>query len=474
MNQALTNPGPPAILISRKVRSKSAVHKIAQMLVWLCVASSSIVFSEPAPVDALTAGLFILLPVIGLVDPRPMLVAGLALWIPIAAFSFFGTTLAYDAPASISHAAVTLYLCGASFLFACFVAKRPGPHTRLILNGYLIAAMIAAVLGIIGYLDLLPGAYESLTRYDRAAALFKDPNVYGPFLIPGLLTALHLWLSRPLARGLVPLLAAAILAVGILFSFSRGAWAGAAIALALYCYLYMLGSARNVDRLKLASLVVSGAALIGLVVAAAFQSDDVAALLEERATLTQPYDEGPTGRFGGQLKAIDLILDNPLGIGPLQFAPYFHHEEAHNVYLSMLMSAGWPGGLLYLALCILTLTLGFKHALKATRTRPLFLIVYSALTAAILQGLLIDSDHWRHFYLLMGIVWGLMASDSREIRKARIVRDRRPVLMLQQLVIPPTRRQARIVGRAPGRLAIRQSGRQLPLQREPRILARYR
>ncbi len=278
---------------------------------------------------------------------------------------------------SVTHAAVTLYLCGASFLFACFVAKKPLAHTRLILNGYLIASTIAATLGIVGYLDLFPGAYDALTRYDRAAALFKDPNVYGPFLIPGLLTALHLWLSRPLARGLLPLLAAGLFIAGILFSFSRGAWAGAAVALALYCYLYLLSSTRNIERLKLAGLVLFGAVAVGLVIAAALQSEGVARLLEERAALTQPYDEGPTGRFGGQLKAVDVVLDNPLGIGSHQFAPYFHHEEAHNVYLSMLMNAGWPGGLLYLALCVLTLAMGFKHALKATRTRALFLIVYS-------------------------------------------------------------------------------------------------
>ena len=470
----LTHPGSPAILMRANERNKSDIHKLALALVWFSIATSSIVFSEPAPVDILTAGLFVLLPVIGLIDARPMLVAGLAIWLPIAAFGFFATTLAFDTPAAITHAAVMLYLSGASFLIACFVAKKPFAHTRLILNGYLVAAMIAALLGIAGYLDLFPGAYDALTRYDRAAGLFKDPNVFGPFLIPGLLTALHLWLSRPMIRGLLPLLGAGLFATGILFSFSRGAWAGGAAALALYCYLYLLSSTRNIERLKLAGLVLFGAAAVGLVVAASMQSEGVARLLEERAALTQPYDEGPTGRFGGQLIAVDVILDNPLGIGSHQFAPYFHHEEAHNVYLSMLMNAGWPGGLLYLALCVLTLIMGFKHALKATRTRPLFLIVYCALAASILQGLLIDSDHWRHFYLLMGVVWGLMAGDAREVRKAKIVRDRRPILLLQQLIIPPSRRQVRIVGHAPRRAPIGRPKRNLPPQREPRILARYR
>ena len=37
-----------------------------------------------------------------------------------------------------------------------------------------------------------------------------------------------------------------------------------------------------------------------------------------RAALEQPYDVGPNGRFGGQIKAVGLILTHPLGIGALE------------------------------------------------------------------------------------------------------------------------------------------------------------
>lgn len=451
MATSLTIPRPRADFRAVPARANSLAHKIALALVWLTVAVSSIVATEPAPVDALTAGLFILLPVIGLVDAKPRLIAGLMFWLPIAALTLLSATRAFNGPASVTHAAVTLYLYGAAFLFACFVAKRPGAHTRLILSAYLFAAVIAACLGIAGYLDLLPGAYDLLTEYDRASALFKDPNVYGPFLIPGLLTAMHMALTRPTSRVLAPLLLASLLVLGILFSFSRGAWAAAVLAAALYCYLYTLTAKRDIERLKLAGFVLLSTALLGLLVAAALQSDSVARFIQERATLTQSYDEGPDGRFGGQMKAIDVILSNPLGIGPVQFAPYYHREEAHNVYLTMIMNAGWTGGLLYLALCLLTLAHGFNHAFKDTRTRPLFLIVYCSLAATILLGLIIDSDHWRHFYLLMGIVWGIMTGDPRAYRKAAIVADRRPVLLQKVLLVPPGRRAPRIAGRVPAR-----------------------
>ena len=448
MTAALTIPGTIGILLpKRRPREKSPAHKIALALVWITVALSAVVFTEPAPVDAMTMGLFVLLPVMGLTRSEPALAGGFALWLVIAACGAYSAIMARDTGGAAQHMAVSFYLYGACIVFALFVARRPAEHTRLILNANLVASTIAAIAGIIGYLDLIPGAFDLFTKYGRAAGPFKDPNVFGPFLIAGLLTALHLWLTRPVRRGWLQLSAAALMTIAILFSFSRGAWAAALIALGLYGYLYMLTAPRNLDRLKLAGLVIFGAAALGLVLAAALQSDAVARLLAERAALTQPYDEGTNGRFGGQEKAIQLSLENPLGLGARDFSRFHHHEEVHNVYLSMLLNAGWLGGLLYIALCAGTLALGFQHAFKRTKTQPLFLIVYAALAGNMLEGLLIDSDHWRHFYLLLGVVWGLMAADRREIRSARIVRDRRPILMLPVFIVPPTSRAARITGR---------------------------
>ncbi len=58
--------------------------------------------------------------------------------------------------------------------------------------------------------------------------------------------------------------------------------------------------------------------------------------------------------------------------------------------------------------------LGLRHALMSSATRPLFLVAYAAFAATAFEGMIIDSDHWRHFYVLLAIVWGLMtASASR-------------------------------------------------------------
>lgn len=450
---------------------ESAAHRIALVLVWLTIAASSIVFTEPAPVDALTIGLMILLPVVGLVDAKPTLWAGFAVVLTMTACGEISAALARETGIAVSHMTVSLYLVAAWFLFAAFIAKEPERHTRLVLNASLLTGILAAICGIAGYLDLFPGAFDLFTRYGRASGPFKDPNVFGPFLVAPLLTALHLWLIRPPRRGLLPLLAAAILAVGILFSFSRGAWAAAAIGFAIYGYVYTVTADTNRQRVKLVALVVSGIAVLGLILTAALQSEAISDLLEQRAALTQSYDEGPDGRFGGQMKAVGLILENPLGIGSAIFTRFYHHEEVHNVYLSMFLNAGWIGGLLYLMTCIGTLVFGFRHVFKKSATSPLFLVAFAALAGNICEGVLIDSDHWRHFYLLLALVWGMMAASPRQARPARILGDRRPILLHRLLLIPQVRRLARIVApkrRCPGPYALGQSTGKIPGWRRDR------
>ena len=38
----------------------------------------------------------------------------------------------------------------------------------------------------------------------------------------------------------------------------------------------------------------------------------------------------------------------------------------------------------------------------------------SALAA---EGAIIDSDHWRHYYLVLGVLWGLMAASRAYLRR---------------------------------------------------------
>lgn len=392
---------------------RSATHKLALALVWLTVASGAVVFSEPAPVDVLTMGLIVLLPVIGLVAISPALVGLLAMMLVAAAAAVLAATNADEIGLAVTHTGVSLYLYVATFVFAAFVAKRPDAHARLILNAYTWAAMAAAAGGIAGYFDLVPGAHELMTRWDRATGLFKDPNVFGPFLVPALVYALSRLAGGSVRKALVPLGVLLVVGLAMLLSFSRGAWVNMGAAMAIYGALHVLTVRQDRLRLKFAALAVAAVAVSSAVLLVALQSDAVANLFAERAALTQSYDEGPNGRFGGQEKAARLIVQNPLGIGAQQFVPQHHHEEPHNVYLAMFLNAGWLGGLVFLGLVGSTVVWGLCHALLRGATQPLFLVAYACFAGNALEGLLIDLDHWRHFYLLLALTWGLMVSPVR-------------------------------------------------------------
>jgi len=214
--------------------------------------------------------------------------------------------------------------------------------------------------------------------------------------------------GAPLRRSLVPLCVLPILALAVLLSFSRGAWVNLGLAIAIYSLLHLLTASRVRVRLKFAGLAAAALAVAATAVVVALQFDAVAGLLEERAAVTHSYDEGPEGRFGGQHRAARLILEHPMGIGAQQFVPRYHHEEPHNVYLAMFLNAGWLGGLVFLGLIGASAVLGLRHALRCGAAQPLFLVAYACLLGNAVEGMVIDIDHWRHFYLLLAVVWGLI------------------------------------------------------------------
>jgi O-antigen ligase len=289
----------------------------------------------------------------------------------------------------------------------------------------------AALAAIVGYFSLLPGSHDLFTKFDRASGTFKDPNLLGPFLVAPILYLVHVALHRSLGRMILPLAVVGVLSLTVLLTFSRGAWLNLAVALAVYGYLALLTSNRASTRLKLAALLAAGALFAAGLVAVALTSDAISNMFMERANLAMSYDVGTEGRFGGQEKALALIVEHPLGLGAQEFAARHHPEEVHNVYLNMLLNAGWLGGGVYWILVGLTLVLGFRHAMKATATRPLFIVAYAAFAGVALEGLIVDTDHWRHFYLLMAVIWGLMSagtlpqSSQRPRRPALVARARR-------------------------------------------------
>jgi hypothetical protein len=131
-------------------------------------------------------------------------------------------------------------------------------------------------------------------------------------------------------------------------------------------------------------------------------------LFEVRAA-AQTYDEGETGRFGRQGYAFELALANPLGIGPLEFRNLRIKEEPHNSYVNVIHVYGWGGGLAFILLIGTTLWRGLTFVVKSSPNRLLLIPLVSVFVPLSVEAAIIDLDHWRHFFLVAGLIWGVTA-----------------------------------------------------------------
>src|SRR5262249_48361109 len=193
--------------------------------------------------------------------------------------------------------------------------------------------------------------------------------------------------------------------------FSRAAWGQLLVAALLLMGMMFATSRAPGERLRIALIAITGTLAALLLVAALLSIDQVAELFKERATLDQNYDLGHLGRFGRYILGLDLMLERPFGIGALQFSSYFR-EDPHNTFLNTFMSGGWLAGLAYLTLTLVTAVRGLRFVFVRTPWQPTYHVVYAAFLGVAGDGAIIDIDHWRHYCLILGLLWGLMAATT--------------------------------------------------------------
>jgi hypothetical protein len=203
-----------------------------------------------------------------------------------------------------------------------------------------------------------------------------------------------------------------VLLVGVFLTFSRGAWAQLVVSGMLLMTLAFLASHSAGERLRIVLVAVGGMLAMAALLAALLSMGQVSELFSERAALEQDYDAGHFGRFGRYALGAQIALDHPLGIGPLQFYKIFI-EDPHNTFLNDFLSGGWLAGFGYLALSAVTLVAGIRFLRVSTPWQSIYQAVYAAYVGVIAESLIVDIDHWRHYFLILGVLWGLMAATRR-------------------------------------------------------------
>ncbi|MGI9414284.1 MAG: O-antigen ligase family protein [Hyphomicrobiales bacterium] len=376
---------------------------------WLLMASSFFVIREPAPFDLAFIALFSLSMFFGLRVPKRLVFLILLLG-GFLLFGLIGTSQSSTAEhyqGSIRHVQITGLLVAVALFVACFIYRYGERALTALMNGWVFAALLAALTGIAGYFDLLGSYSDAFTLYGRAKGTFKDPNVLAPFLVPPALYCVYHAASRSAFWSLINLAILLILVLGLFLSFSRGGWAHFAVSalIAVMLWLVFVEDRRFNGRLIAFTILAGGVLTFALL--SLLGLDSVGDLFAQRFRI-QDYDSSASGRFAGQLLTAAKVLDYPLGLGSHGFLPEWF-EQPHNVYLFQFVIGGWGGGFVYLTIVGATLVRGMGLLNRKTPLAGVIVVLVASFAGLALEGLIVDSDHWRHFYFLMGAIWGLVA-----------------------------------------------------------------
>ena len=398
------------IAASPRLRTES----LRGALLWLTGFSGAFVFIEPSPYEfvATIAGLLFLL--LGM-SVRPALAPLLLLLVLMNIGYAVAVVPVSDQSKPVTWVFVSAFLAATAIFYAAVVGTNTQWRLSLLLRGYLASAFVASLAALIGYFHLLGSVSDVLVLYGRARGTFNDPNVLGAFLIlPMLLLFQRAMAGRYMVRSALVL---PVLLAALFLTFSRGAWAQLVLAGTVLMALTFITSRSAHERLRIVFVAMAGILAITVLVTALLSVGEVSQLFSERAALEQDYDTGRFGRFGRYGLGADIALEHPLGIGPLQFWLLFV-EDPHNSFLNAFLSGGWLAGFCYLALAVVTIVMSTRFLFVRTPWQPLYHAIYAAYVGTIAEGAIIDIDHWRHYFLILGLLWGLMAASRQYVAAA--------------------------------------------------------
>jgi hypothetical protein len=377
----------------------------------LGLALSGVVLVEPAPADLVLLVVIAVAAATGRFAVRvPAIIVG-ALG-ALLTLNLLSAVEVVDATRATTFFAITAYLILLAVWLSGYVRSRA--RARLVGGAYLFAAASSAALGALAFFIAVPGR-DLLVDGGRVQALFQDPNVFGPFLVPiTLILAEDLITPRLFGlRRVVKALLVLLLVLGVMLSFSRGAWGNLAVGATVV--LAVLALRRGGGRKALLTLVL--ALMLAASVAAVLSASGSQSFLLERARI-QSYD---SSRFSAHVVGIESAERYPLGVGPGQFESYAP-ISAHSTYVRVVGEQGLPGLLALLVVLTSTLVVAVRNALAGRETYGIgSAALLGAWCGILANSLVVDTLHWRHVWIVAALIW---AGWARRRGALRLRRDR--------------------------------------------------
>ena len=380
------------------------------------------VFIEPSPYEFATLAAFVVFVASGL-RMRPLFLPMMFLLALMnIGYSTASASLLDQLPV-FNWVVTSWYMAVTAIFFAMAISEDTEGRIDALRRGYMLGALVASFAAIAGYFHLVPGGDELLTLYGRARGTFKDPNVLGAFLILPALFALQSVLADRAGKAFRNGIVLGVLSLAILLSFSRAAWGQLVVTSVFVVAMMFLTSKTHTQRTRIVLVACLAIAALVLLLSVLLSLESISTIFKERASFDQSYDEGRFGRFGRHILGAQMALDLPFGIGPLQFTKFFS-EDTHNSFLNAFMSGGWLAGLCYPALSLLTVLLGWRYLFVQVRWQRAYIAIFAAFLGCVGESLIIDTDHWRHCFMLLGAMWGMFAATQTELRGAQLSHPR--------------------------------------------------
>ncbi len=375
---------------------------------------------EPSPYDFL-ALLAIPLWFVGGFRVHKALIPILALWAVFEAAGFLSLMPYWDEHDARLYQLQSLYLFVTTVFFTIFFSERSERRAELCLAAFTAGSIVSAIVGFMGYLDLF-GLGPWLTTYEgRVSGTFKDPNVFGSYLVLSAAYLLQMILLGTTRRPLAAIVGLATVMLGIFVSFSRGSWGAALGAMVLVTAAAFLTAETHRLRQRIVRMTLAAGLLGAIVLGGMLSVPSVRDFFLQRAAVAQDYDEGVTGRFGNQVRSLPMLVERPLGFGPLRFRLTFGLEP-HNSYVGGFANDGWIGGFAWIAIVLVSLYVGFRQMFVRSPYRRLAQVYVPTMVVLVIQGLQIDVDHWRQLFLCFGAVWGMEAARLRRPAAAPVTK----------------------------------------------------
>ncbi|MDH7794756.1 MULTISPECIES: O-antigen ligase family protein [unclassified Beijerinckia] len=411
MSDTATYPRPQNADIGPHTRRRLDLEPLLRIVFAAFIASGCISIIEPSPYDFLSL-LAIAVWALGGFRLNVVLMPMIFLWVIYTVAGFVALMPHWNEHDSWLFQFQSLYLIVTVVFFAMFFSEKTHDRIDLCLKAFTFGCVASSLLGILGYLGLFGLADYTVMYEGRVSGTFKDPNVFGSYLVMALVYLTHGLITGRTRRPFLVIVSTGIVALGIFLSFSRGSWGAAVIALVTMFIVtfFTAEDAPTRRRMLLWAAAAITIAILGIIVILSF--DTTRELFLQRATVTQDYDEGLTGRFGNQLRSLPMLLELPNGFGPLRFRLFFFLEP-HNSYINAFASYGWVGGFTWLILVASTCFIGFRLTFMKSPYRDLAHVCWPPLFAMLLQGFQIDIDHWRWVFLGFGMIWGMEAARIR-------------------------------------------------------------